>query len=276
MKNSRRVLLAFLIFVCSFFVACSTNFNHQREKILDSFSAEEKIMLEEFFYELLVEEKGVFVLFGSKPMILTQVSSYEFDDPSSTLLTTINDFAWDKVKEKFRVENYLMVRKPTSDSKIYDLIFANRTNVILALQENHQVFKDIIGHDFSPLEKAFELENPDSSFWNQVFKSHVLTGIILGYGQANSFFFDWWTSGFENDNHKIASYCKIAPFEISKEDEILEGKSVSFENFPLPSFRSLSTDTTLEKYARERARIKKAYIGKDPLAVTLKKLADQN
>jgi len=277
LKNSRKVLLILFIFVCNFFTFCSTEKSHftkKEEKILDAFSFEEKKALEEFFYELLIEEKGIFVLFGSKPMVLTHVSSYKVHDPSASLLTTIDTSVWEKVKERCEVENYVMIKKPTQDPKIHDLIFANRTNIILTLQENHQTFKDILGHDFSPMKEAFDLENFDSPFWNQVFNNHVLTGIILGYGQANAFFFDRWSSGSESTDHKIAGY-ETAPFDFPKDDEILE-KEFSFENIPLPAFRALSTDTTVEKYIQERKRIRQAYQKRDPLIVTLKKLMEES
>ena len=95
----------------------------------------------------------------------------------------------------------------------------------------------------------------------------ALIGVLFGYGLKNAFCFQWkgWPSAqFE----KIADSIKPR-----FNPEGISGGEATIDRLSLPSFASFfDEDEMIEKYTRERDRIKKIYQGKDFLDLTLCKL----
>ncbi len=301
--------LLFLIIIFSA-VGC----NHKKQPVLSScLTAEEKMDLEHFLRFLIFENHGAFVIFGSKPLCIMNVSDTDpivmeatrqrrlasmSDDErtewecqlakckaSGSLIEV--DFirnlydgwrALEKVRKTFRMEQYIIGVDRQGERGDRRLILANIQKTALVLAENYSIFKDAVGMDFHPLQVVFELQNPNSEFWKRIFNSenHIAKGLLCGFGLKNSLFGDWYFRQF----HVNAST------ELEKEvSQYLKNvslhvttKPVKFgegspSNFTIPLFGAVEGDDVVEKYKKEKKEIEKIYLGQDFVEVTLQRLA---
>lgn len=250
------------------------------------FSKEESQKLKRFFDLLLLREYGVYVLFGSKPLVTAWVSLASDEESQAYYdnLTeeqkkmvfpaeNINWADWEAVKDRIPLNNYVLFKRKTPDPLVDEIVFANRQNIIVELTTDYRLFKNIVGYDFSPEKVVFELEDPSSKFWNTIFSYKLSYGLICGYGKINSYFFQWWIAGRNARNPQIANFWENTPFGPKESKKFIEfQENPSYENVLIPPFRSVENDQVARRYERERKKIIALYKNKNPLAVTLKKL----
>lgn len=256
---------------------------------------EERIHLNLFFKHLLLREHGIYVLFGSKPMIACQaislteqeqIENYEklnIDKKDIKWIQIAFDFKWwDDVKDRINLNQYLIFQKDTSFPKVKDVFLVNISNMILLLQKNYDLFKKVVGYDFSPLEVVFEMDKT-SIFWDKVFNNSLLLGLVYGYGFDNAYLFNFMRNVTESSSGKehnyVNSFSKIFKSHISDHEKQLilsdcTDNKLNYQDFPLPTYRSLFDNLQKKQYLKEQKKIKKIYKGKDPLEVTLNKLCE--
>lgn len=264
-------------------------FNVQKTKL----TINEKQNLEKFFEQILLKDHGIYVLFGSKPMISTWVSNKTHEEE-------INDFKkwpeemkqkalfmernfkydwWDDVKDKVTVKNYLIIKRKTIDPKIDDVFFINIKNIIKILSKHYLLFKEIVGVDFDPKNIIFEIKNEKSSFWNHVLENQILQGIIYGYGKKNAVFFDSWTKKLKSKREREDLTIDQPEFTTDQENSQIyrtQSNLLNYNSFPLPFFRYVPKSRVIEKYKNERQKILKIYKNKNSLEITLKKLCQKD
>ncbi len=235
---------------------------------------------------LLLREGGVFVLFGSKPIVhsgLCVISEKKLLQTSNKMPKISTDKihkiklnfeikGWENVKDRIKLSKYLLILKKHESVGLADVYFVNIANTTKVLEEYHDIFKKRLGFDFDPLTIVHELKNTNSRFWENVKKDLVLQGLVFGYGKKNSFLFETWVKN-ENDSLKIKNFEKIG-FKTTNDHLIDATVKVDYQNFPLPVFRSLLNDPTLVKYKKEREQIIEIYNKNDPLKITLEKLCE--
>ena len=156
-------------------------------------------------------------------------------------------------------------------------------NTALVLQKHYDLFREIVGYDFSPLEIVFDIESESSDFWNKVFANPILRGVVFGYGLDNSYLFTWMQKAKKSSSEKIQNYAnsfsKIFQPTMNDHDmklvlsDSLDNK-LNYKDFPLPCYRSLKDDPQKKKYLKEQKMIKKIYRWRDDLEVTLQKLCE--
>ena len=111
---------------------------------------------------------------------------------------------------------------------------------------------------------VFEVEDSSSKFWNNVLKQHVLLGILLGFGKNNSWFFEW-----TQRQNKPNAFFQSLPIRISEEEN---AKNYGPQNFSLPVFLCYGlydNESLIEKYKKERKKIKNLYRGRDEVDIAL-------
>lgn len=316
-KKVPRILFG-LFFLVTVFSASACN-SKKQSMLSACLTAEEKADLEYFFRFLIFENYGAFVLFGSKPLCEMRFGNLESREENEAALQKWlgslpeNErlaleaklhkkqkepigyernlykgwLALEKARKTFDMKHYILRIKPTpvpgqSHEVIpgrYQVIFADIQHTALVLAENYQVFKNASGMEFHPLKEAFELQNPDSIFWKNVFSvpNHLAKGLLFGFGLRNSIFGDWeFTRSNANASsvfdERILDYLKNTPLETST-NHVRSGEASS-SNFTIPVFGAVPGDDTVEKYKKEKSEIEKIYRGQDLVEVTLKRLAD--
>ena len=274
-------LLLILLTIIFFFAGCDKAPNDIPSQAL---STEERVWMEKFFKDVMLDESAIYTLFGSKPMTAITLSYRSdeevnafFDQMSEEEKATavvVNDYdlpqnweKWGKIRSRFPMTRYLFFKKADpEDSKFATLYFVDILRVALILQEYHDIFKSETGIDFHPLQVVFEMEK-GSPFWDQVFDNSVLVGLLYGFGLKNSYSFTW---KYGELPETCTGFCQALLSRSS--DEPTYGNA-TISHFRLPIFASFSEqDEVIEKYEKERGEIKQRYRGKDFLSLTLLKL----
>jgi len=279
-----------LILFC-FCLVYFTITKYQEKPIVNSIhsfalSKEEKTSLNEFFCDLLFADGGAYTLYGTKPMTLSLIHKPLTEDENKSLNSLSKkekeklysfrpnlDFLkyylnWEKVKPKLSFNHYLFGKFSLNEH--YDvLFFVNIEMAIRTLIKYYNDYKRILGYDFDPFKIVFEVENPQSQFWNDIIKNHALLGILLGYGQANSWFFKW-NLQYDNADSKMGNFIRHLHSKFYEKKII---KYPTSRYFSLPTFRSYGTypddKELLNRYNKERKKIKLLYLKHDPVNLAL-------
>lgn len=200
---------------------------------------------------------------------------------------------WEKIQHRFNIKNrFLLVKKerPRDEWKdifpnykaIYDIFFVDVFKTAFVIQENYELFKQVVGYDFDPFKIVLELENKSSNFWDKIrgkdaWKYSYLWGLLYGFGKENSFFHCW------NNRHIRLIDCdekeKLVSTSIKKHTSckhrptFSDNNAFTISNFTIPIFYSyIENDPIVIKYEMERKKIKKLYKGKDFVTFTLELL----
>lgn len=276
-----------------------------------SLSTEEKLDLEYFLRSLLFENFGAFVLFGHKPLCEMELHDTEakidevafqkwFDSLSDGERAKVEAvlskaepapklkrnpyrgwLALQKAKSHFKMKNYLFRIVPNR-GRGYELTLINIKQTALVLAEHYEIFKQAAGGmDFHPLQAVFELQDPNSMFWRNVFslQNHLAKGLLFGFGLKNSLFGNWRFSSLngkllpsENYKEEIEDYLKSA-LSLTSSKQLSTFENGSAINMAIPIFGMLPEDETAQEYAKEKVAIEKIYRGQDIVEVTLQRLA---
>lgn len=206
----------------------------------------------------------------------------------------INDL-WEKwEKTRFFInKNFLLVKKIRaaknwekleSCKKVYDIFFVNVHKTALVIQENYDLFRQVVGYDFDPLKLVFELENEKSPFWDKImgddsWKYSVLWGLLFGFGKENSFSYLWASRHIRGMNltQQENQWSLTLPSWSSCNNypSVSDKNAFSIFNFSIPLFKSfIENDPIVLKYEKEKEEIKKMYKGKDFVSYTLEFLCE--
>jgi hypothetical protein len=252
-----KIFISTIIFLtCS----CSTEL-----PLSSSLTDEERTDLDYFFRLILFDDPGgAFVLFGSKPLCEISYFDTEGDANSPFCRNPANGWkALQKILQKYPPKRYVVTLRPDRS-----IILADIQKTALVLAENYEVFRSCAKIDFHPLEIVFELENPESKFWNAVF------------GKQNALMWSW-NANCKNRADKTFDYFKNNPMttstpRISIEPGTLARYKIRIasrpENLEIPFFGVVEGDRQAEGYAKEKKRIKEIYRGKNLVEITLRRL----
>jgi hypothetical protein len=283
----RSQLKLYCVLLAIFFSFFSCNQTSEKSSLFD-LTAEERVWMENFFRGIMIQEGAVYTLFGSKPMTKIYINYYT-EEEKKNLINEMSkeqkenaiwctDYRladnwekWMQIRQRFQINRYLLFKKQSpNNAKLANLYFVDIVKLATVLQEHYELFSRETGMDFDPLEVVFEIEQ-GSEFWDEVFEKSIdnaaLTGILFGYGIKNAFCFQWKhcpSLAFEKVAGEMDSH-------LNKE-KMLAGDA-TIDHLLLPSFVSFfDEDEMIEKYTKERERIKKNYRGKDFLDTTMRKL----
>ncbi|MDE3045410.1 MAG: hypothetical protein KGJ02_02025 [Verrucomicrobiota bacterium] len=283
----RAILSKFKIFLLFLLVCLSCQ--KTESSYLSSLTQEERADIDYLFRHLLIEDSGAFVLFGSKPLCDSGFFDHAVEDPRYRRNLAHGWAAWEKLKKQLPTTRYLLVKKMVKiplqypdryeEKTFQHIILANIEKTAFVLAENYELFKNYVGIDFHPLQVVFELEDPNSLFWNKVFDfehphrpgGSIAHGLLFGFGKRNALFWTW-ESDLAARNEKAAAYFKHAPFAFHSFQN-KEGELQEVSELEIPAFKAIEGDETLKRYKREKREIEKLYRGKEFLEVTLKQLS---
>jgi len=243
--------------------------------------------MDDFFRGILIQEEGIYTLWGSKPMTMFPINYYTNEEKKALIqqmseeekreanLYANYDLAnnwekWEKIRSRFPTNRYLLFKRDHPDLEKHALIyFVDILKLAATLQEHYVLFQRETGMEFDPLEAAFQIEK-GSEFWTEVFDKAIdnsaLIGILFGYGVKNAFCFQWkwWSS---------SAFEKFANSIQPQFSDHQQTGQATLDRLSLPVFASfIEPDDMIEKYAKEREKIQKIYRGHNFLDLTLTKL----
>lgn len=183
---------------------------HQTERLTVSYNltSKERVWMEKFFKDIMLDHCAVYTLCGSKPM--TKIDIYyhseeevmawydQMSDEEKKTAVVVDDYdlpenweKWEKICSHFPMSRYLFFRRvDPEDPNFASLYFVDIAKTASTLQENYAIFRSETGFKFDPLKVVLAIKEwPE--FWNKVFDSSTLVGLLYGFGLKNSSSFAW-------------------------------------------------------------------------------------
>ena len=248
-------------------------------------TSEERIWMEKFFKDIMLDQSAIYTLCGSKPMTTINIHYHsdeevlawfnQLSEEKKKNAIVIEDYdlpqnweKWEKIRLHFPISRYLFFKRTNpEDPKFASLYFVDVAKVALTLQENYAIFNRETGFKFNPFEVVIAMEKW-SEFWDKVFGNSTLVGLLYGFGLKNSSSFTWKYADHPEDCDR---FCQSLKSYFS--DKPTFGK-LTVSQLHLPIFASFSDgkDEVIEKYKKEQEAIRREYQGKDFLNYTLQKL----
>jgi hypothetical protein len=158
-------------------------------------------------------------------------------------------------------ESWMCERGPIS-TPLYRLtsrkkfgLFVNIPNTLSVLKKYYTDFSQLTQTKFDVDTILDSIDDTESPFWNAVFKNHYLFGLIMGYGQKNSYLFNW-----SQQNSLAVNVTSLTRFkELSRLNQhinVIRKKNVTLHDLEVPYFVTFEIDNeVVERYSREREKI---------------------
>jgi hypothetical protein len=172
-----------------------------------------------FFFKVFFLQDGVghTLFFATKPISTTgffvKKNRPVFDNFFLNLIENVHDhffekgwIAWKRNEHLFPHANFIFAEDETTfigNERVRNIYVINRRNLLECLKKNEQIFREVLGENFSVINFVEKLEN-EKQVLPLINHSECLLGILLGYGYESS-------SAFENQSLGIeqASYSGI-------------------------------------------------------------------
>ncbi|MDE3046490.1 MAG: hypothetical protein KGJ02_07590, partial [Verrucomicrobiota bacterium] len=196
------------------------------------------------------------LLFTGSPNDLMELTEEEKKTAISWDPTLVDHWkTWKRYADQLPSKRFILTERPCffdPSHTIYAILNIKRTKELLS--KHRLSFQKRTGLFFNTDAVIHEFKNPNSLFWEKVFKDHYLSGLLFGYGQENVAYFD----------------CEKALPTFSEK----YNPSATPTNFSLPVFAISPTDQTTERYRQQRVQIQHIYQNQDMIEVTLHRLIE--
>ncbi|NGX45255.1 MAG: hypothetical protein K940chlam2_00400 [Chlamydiae bacterium] len=254
---------------------------------------EDRVWIEKFIKDFFLTESTIYTLFGSKPMseiplccaakgdwlsgyskLIQNYPEEKKQKALSELESYIDDYdlpinwnRWVNWSSKNLDRSFLFSKRTTDSKDLFSIYVVNVQETAWILQKHYSLISRELDMEFEPLQAVLEFEDLDSLFWQKVFNSHFVQGILHGYGKRNSYFFDRKILLQEKNTFDLYTH------PIFKSALDIKDKK---KDLPLPRFRSFSSDLSQDpahqKYQREKQQIRKTLKEKNKFDLVLKQL----
>lgn len=208
-------------------------------KAIITASTDEWLKAYEPFLQLCPEEKKEESIIKAKE----EIRNYDLDR---------NWNKWQSVRKKVGHPNFLYRVTPTENPNVKMVDLLNLEKAREVLKSHYQLFAKVLEDNFDIDSTLNEFENTNSEFWKLVFSSHLLTGLLYGFGEENSTFFDLEMKFDDRNNFLSVFFKKNEYFELFFDD--------NFDSIlKTPTFKSykkyLLEDPVFREFIVERRKI---------------------
>ncbi len=261
---------------------------------LQQIPQEDKFLMEQFFKMLLLDERGIYVLFGDKPMTVADLyinceeeEMTDFFNPDRTNRERIYRLGWQrwtKYAHLFHSKKFILKGTNKEGYCAIDLINKERFEQIF--NEYERDFQAVLGKNMTlkQLWSRYMNGNVDTG---DLLDHNGLYGTLLGYGRENAWLFHQMDLIRSNVGYAgFRLHSKLSPSQgfktIEEERDFYKQKlqlsDPNFQYLPitfiqLPGFRadpySDETHQLRKKYAEQRKKIAEIYQHGNFLEVTL-------
>jgi hypothetical protein len=237
--------------------------------------SEDRGRLEVFLKHVLIEERGIYTLVGSKPMTGFSIVPVIDDQEKRELYSMQTDqfrkyisfekyrpskedarklwYDWKKIEHKY-LGNQFLIRE---EKKLGAGLLINVLSTTYVLKKHYSEFVRTIGEPFDPEKFVYRIGDDSDPFWEKIRQNHFLLGVLFGFGEKNSRFFTW-----ENAKNELFPQRRSSCF--SPVGSGLPVHELTIEDLDLPAFISYQIiDEQVEQYRLERERSIEFFKGKD-------------
>jgi hypothetical protein len=189
---------------------------------------------------------------------------------------------WKQYQSFFPSKRFLLFQRkaPSFSLESRAVFIVNIASTAFTLNKYYEHFQRAVGDDFDPFEITFQIQNDDSKFWNIVLSRHDLLGILLGYGEQNSWLYAQCRK-YEDQRQLDGTKKEMRDFFDSFLKQTPGSNSLAeFDvQLPLPAFGCYSENESRElvaKYERQRKKIKESLKGEDVLTFILERFTSED
>ncbi len=190
----KKTLCLFLFFYTSFIQA--EEILPEWHKSLNRLNSEEKLYLESFFYTMLTNSEGGFVLTGSKPVCMEGIYSPDKINvgqigtkPHRRSVDLCEGYRiWKKYFKSIPSQKLIVCCKDHPDHVYSDwvhLMWINPKKLIEVVENNLPLFQYVLGPQVTPTSFLDYLTDPSQDIPHD----YTLTGIFLGFGCQNALYY---------------------------------------------------------------------------------------
>ena len=237
-------------------------------------STHKKEKIERFLKDLLIENAGIYTLYGDKPISeilfytgnLKSLENAEslnveqdeiFFVESETILKQLSNWRlWKDYQKTLKLNNFGFIEiSPPNQTDYCFYYIINFEAARKVIEENLHDFTSRLGIDLSNYKKR--LMDPQSILWTKGFTDHYLMGLLYGFGKENAEYF----------------VSRISNNEALEHFEIVEGP-YNEDNLPIPLYGSCKEDVQKQKFYFQKESIQKHLKNKNFVDEVLKKLTE--
>ena len=265
---------------CVIFSFFLSNFSCESPKQNLLIDKEDREIVDDFLRHVAISELGVYTILGSKPMSWFHIPQVQpIDELKERYEAMPEDFRkkisiekfntnkqiaelreickkWKEIQYKYVGEHFAI----HFDEEMRSGTLVNIPLAIYALRKYYQDFFSVVGSEFDPTIAAKEIGNNSSEFWKIIKKNHYLKGLLFGFGEKNSKFFQWELEKSISFPFRVASY--NSPWLKKRRFRYVMGEKI--EDLDIPQFIVYQpVDETVEKYLLEKERIIQIYKKRD-------------
>lgn len=177
------------------------------EQIIDKLSCQDREDLEKLFCYFIHQDHFAYTLFGDKPVSISGnfnmtpwENILEIHDSGEVMLKQWH--VWEKYFNQFTFKNFILYKEV--NELTFKIILINKKFFLKTIEENTDIFENIIGKKIQPEIFLKDIEQHKVSFHESICNSEFLLGLLLGYGKHNALLFC--------QRGKIATYSCLKPF----------------------------------------------------------------
>ena len=222
------------------------------------------------FEKILLENGGLYTLFGTKPLTDITIPVGQEDNISLKFLSEasrervvyleypgIREYEdWKQFVKKLSLKKFCVFEKTAPYDPLHMCCFVmNIEEAKKVFKKHQQLFIGKLGKEISFEKILEEATVSQSPTWDTILRDHQLMGLFYGYGEEN-----------------------VSSFGIGTQVDLpsnSEGKEKLLDFLPLPRYAVSKDDHTKDKYKAERSLIQKRLKNKDMVKESLKKLIEK-
>ncbi len=272
----RLILVACLLLLSHQSLLASTE-DFSVETSLKKLSYEERFYLKTFFCSFLKNEDLGHVLLGNtKPASFCAIDKKSHRKSFYQKLLLKGWECWKRSEELFPHPNFVFIEEEVSfgDEEVLHIFVINEKTLIAALQKNTELFKEVLGQEFTPESFLVSMQK-EQCLRPLLNHDEALFGIVLGFGAESSVAYkerhkhidmgdrEWtapeWTSNYKGVEARCGKKCRLHPVGFVGNPDSAEVKGL------------------LERYTQELDAISETYgRSKNPLIFVLQKLSEND
>lgn len=294
--SKRSIFVLFLTLLITSILFSVPKRTSKISRAMHHMNSDDRHYLTIFLRSVLFSDSFAYLLFGSKPISITNFEK-SFPFAFSRHFGAKSDFDINKGLKVFRRHENLFSSENiivhfSEDAEMIDFLMINKRNLLKTLQEHIDDFKQVLGSEITPESLFTQLTemNEIHDLFDVIDNHAALFGILLGYGRENSWLFHQKSMLFRKMNQfkpplKQDSSLEEKFAEIDRKGEPFndiprEGKYIlQSPLIPLPQFMavptSLETKKLKKKYKREREEIKKIFAKQGLIEGTFEQLMEE-
>jgi hypothetical protein len=217
------------------------------QSILESIPEKDREVLASFFRFLFNDDPLAYTLHGKKPMSMAIYwpSIRNLYQPGSSLILEKGLELWRKYALKFPSDEFVL--KFFKDHRgTSNILLISKTNMLNVVLKNLEIFQCCLGKQMDPKHLVNQICYGEEDFMETLKDNSTLLGILLGYGNVNSKYFERKAVICEEINAKMTPpFYPIQDLEsLKQESKILvdcyRGKSFSNVQQRLPPSKGYS------------------------------------